>query len=84
MKHLKELRTLLIAIFCINRCSGNEDKDITNILDYTFNRLYNNNSNLITLYCLGKDKNEVMKELIKIFNEDTEYLKFLEDKNESI
>ena len=55
MKNTKELFPVLTAIFAINR-TGNEDKDITLILDYAFRRFFGGNTNLLMLACLGKQK----------------------------
>ena len=59
MKNIKEVQAILTAIFAINRTSEHEDKDITLILDYAFNRLFGSNTNLLILACAGKKKKKL-------------------------
>lgn len=70
MRNLKEVRPLLSAIYCINR-TGSKDEDIEKILDYAFNRLFNQNTNLLKLACLGRTKEDSMQEIKQILKEDT-------------
>jgi len=70
MRNLKEVRPLLSAIYCINR-TGSKDEDIEKILDYAFNRLFNQNTNLLKLACVGRTKEESMQEIKQILKEDT-------------
>ena len=56
-----------------------EDKDITLILDYSFRRLFGANTNLLLLSCIGKTKEQIMPEVMKILNESTQYKKYLEE-----
>ena len=77
-KTMEEIRAILTAIFAINR-TGNEDKDITLILDYAFRRLFGANTNLLMLACLAKTKEEIMPEVNRVLDEETQYKKYLED-----
>ena len=70
MRNLKEVRPLLSAIYCINR-TGSKDEDIEKILDYAFNRLFNQNTNLLKLACIGRTKEDSMQEIKQILKEDT-------------
>ena len=70
MRNLKEVRPLLSAIYCINR-TGSKDEDIEKILDYAFNRLFNQNTNLLKLACLVRTKEDSMQEIKQILKEDT-------------
>ena len=70
MRNLKEVRPLLSAIYCINR-TGSKDEDIEKILDYAFNRLFNQNTNLLKLACIGRTKKDSMQEIKQILKEDT-------------
>ena len=70
MRNLKEVRPLLTAIYCINR-TGSKDEDIEKILDYAFNRLFDHNTNLLKLACVGRTKEESMQEIKQILKEDT-------------
>ena len=75
---MEEIRAILTAIFAINR-TGNEDKDITLILDYAFRRLFGANANLLMLACLAKTKEEIMPEVNRILDEETQYKKYMEE-----
>ncbi len=77
MKYTKELQPILTAIFAINRTNGHEDQDISLILDYAFRRLFGANTNLLTLACVGRTKEEIMPEVNQLLAE-TEYEKYLE------
>ena len=79
MKHTNEIQTILAAVFAINRTNEHEDKDITLILDYSFRRLFGANTNLLLLSCIGKTKEQIMSEVMKILNESTQYKKYLEE-----
>ena len=79
MKHSNELQAILTAIFCINQTNGCKDADITKICDYAFRRILEANTNLLTLICIQRSKEEIMPELIKILDEDTQYTKYLEE-----
>lgn len=79
MKHSNEIQAILTAIFAINRTNEHEDKDITLILDYSFRRLFGANTNLLLLSCIGKTKEQIMPEVMKLLDESTQYKKYLED-----
>lgn len=79
MKHLKEVQSILTAIFAINRTSEHEDKDITLVLDYAFRRLFGANTNLLTLACIGKTKEQMMLEVMQLLEATTQYKKYLEE-----
>ena len=79
MKHTNEVKAIFTAIFAINRTNKHEDKDITLILDYAFRRLLGANTNLLLLACIGKNKEEIMPEVIQVLKADTQYEQYLED-----
>ena len=79
MKHTDEVQAVLTAIFAINRTGEHEDKDISLVLDYAFRRFFGANTNLLILACLGKTKEQIMPEVMKILKSDTQYEKYLED-----
>ena len=70
MRNLKELKPLLTAIYCINRI-GSKDEDIEKILDYAFMRIFNHNTNLLKLCCIGRTKENAMPEIKQLLKEDT-------------
>ena len=64
MKNTKEIQSILSAIYSINHSKrDNKDKDIDLICEYAFNRLYNSNTNLLILSCLGKTEKQILEEV---------------------
>ena len=56
MKNSKELKTILSAIYCLNRISGNENEDIRHLVEYAFYRLLEENTNLLLLFTTAGNK----------------------------
>ena len=79
MKNTKEVQAILTAICCINQTNGHKDEDIAQILDYAFRRLFDSNTNLLMLCCVGRSKEEMMPEIMQVLEQDTEYKKYLEE-----
>ena len=79
MKHTNEVKAILTAIFAINQSNAQKDNDISQILDYAFRRLFGANTNLIMLACIGKDKEQIMPEVMQVLKADTQYEKYLEE-----
>ena len=79
MKHTDKVQSILTAIFAINRTSEHEDKDISLVLDYAFRRLYGSNTNLLTLACVGKTKEQILPEVMQVLESTTQYKKYLEE-----
>ena len=71
MKNTKEISAILTAVFCLNR-AGNENEDITLILDYAFRRLFGANTNLLMLTCLGHTLDEVKSSVMDLLEAETE------------
>lgn len=78
MKKLDELKFLLVSILAINQTSEHRDSDISSILDYAFRRLYGSNTNLLTLACLGKTKEQIMPEVQTLLGY-TQFKKYLKE-----
>lgn len=78
MRNLKEIKTILTAIYCINQ-TGVNDEDIRLICQYAFDRILDSNTNMLTLCCAGFTKDGVMPEIEKLL-EETNYIKFKEIK----
>lgn len=72
MRNTKEIRPILASLYCINFL-GNKDEDIDKILKYAFNRIFDNNTNLLTLACIGKTKESAMPEILQLLKEETLY-----------
>ena len=80
MKNTKEIKAILTAIFAINKTSEREDKDISKILDYAFRRLFESNTNLLLLACIGKSKKDIMPEVMEMLKAETQFNKYMEEK----
>lgn len=78
MRNLKEIRPILAALYCINFVKKDRDEDMDKILKYAFRSIFDSNTNLITLACIGKTKEQIMPEIWQVLEEDT---KFKGDKN---
>ena len=80
MRNLKELKSILTSIYCIN-FTGHKDPDITLLCQYAFSRILDSNTNLISLACVGRKKDEIMTDLNEILKEETKFIKYKEQKN---
>lgn len=78
MKNTKEIPAILTAVFCLNR-TGNEDEDITLILDYAFRRLFGANTNLLLLSCAGQTRESMKTQVMQLLEQQTQYKKYLEE-----
>ena len=72
MRNTKEIKPILASLYCINFL-GNKDEDIDKIIKYAFNSLFNSNTNLLTLACIGKTKESAMPEILQLLIEETLY-----------
>lgn len=72
MKNMKEIKPILTALYCINFL-GNKDEDIDKISKYAFNSILDSNTNLLTLACIGRTKQDAMSEILQVLHEDTNY-----------
>lgn len=81
MKNTKEIKAILTAIFAINKTSEREDEDISKILEYAFRRLFELNTNLLLLACIGKRKQDIMPEVMEMLKAETQYDKYFGEQN---
>lgn len=77
MRNTKEIEIILTAIHCLNFV-GNNDKNIRSICDYAFGRIFNSNTNLITLACVGKTQEEILNEVNEMLFKETDYKSYLD------
>lgn len=70
MRNTKEIKAILTALYCINQ-TGHNDQEISKILKYAFNRILDCNTNMLTLICCGRTKQEIMPEIVQLLQEDT-------------
>ena len=73
MRNTKEVRAILVAIHCINYTSKNRDTDIHKITEYAFRRFFGANTNLLSLACVGKSKEQIMPEIEQLLKLETKY-----------
>lgn len=71
MKNTKELESILAALYCLNFCSDNRDKEIEEIIDYAFLRLFDANTNFLALACIGKSREQILEEVRVMLNQTT-------------
>ena len=72
MRNTKEIKPILTALYCINRLT-NQDEDVENILNYAFNSIFDCNTNILSIACIGRTKENAMPEILKFLQEDTKY-----------
>jgi hypothetical protein len=83
MKNTKEIQSILSAIYCINHSKrDNKDKDIELLCEYAFHRLYNSNTNLLILSCVGKTEQQILEEVNQMMFAETNYKEFIDLKKE--
>lgn len=79
MKNTKEIKAILTAILAINQTSEHKDLDIALIIDYAFRRMFESNTNLLTLVCVGKTKEQIMPQITELLELETNYKNYLEE-----
>ena len=72
MRNIKEIKPILTALYCINFV-GNKDEDIEKILKYAFYSIFDSNTNLITLACIGRNKEQIMPEIWQLLKDETKF-----------
>lgn len=78
MRNTKEVQAILTAIFCLNR-TGERNQQIDRICDYAFRRLFGANTNLLSLACIGHNKEEMEKQVNEMLEIETEFKKYMEE-----
>lgn len=79
MKNTKELHSIFGVLYYLNRL-GNNDKDIENVLNYAFDRIFEQNTYTLMIACIGHTKETAMDEIMRILKEDTKYHEYIERK----
>jgi len=83
MKNTKEVRAILTAIHCINYTSEHRDADIHKIVEYAFRRLFGANTNLISLCCIGKNKEQLLPEVMQVLDTETQFSKYTKEEQDN-
>ena len=73
MRNTKEIEAILISIYALNQCSEHKDKNIAQLIDYAFRRIYSANTNLITLACVGKSYRTITEEIQEVLDKETKF-----------
>ena len=76
MKNLKELKSILCVLYYYNRLSEHESVEIRELLDYAFDRVFESNTNMLILACIGKNLEECRPELNEILKNDTKFFEY--------
>ena len=74
MRHTYEIHAILTAIYCINETTVKDD-DIAKLVEYTLFRVYKDSPVEMREYCNGKEKSDVMPDLIDLLISETYYIK---------
>ena len=72
MRHTDEIHAVLQAIYAINE-TKTHDNDITKLLDYIFYRVYKESTTELKRYCTGKQKADIMPDLLLLLHSETEF-----------
>ena len=81
MRNTKEIRTIFAVLYYLNRL-GNNDKDMDNVINYAFDRIFNQSTFMLTLACIGQTKETSMDEINKILEKDTQFHEYMKRKKE--
>lgn len=79
MRNAKEVRTILGVLYYLNRL-GSNDKDIEELLEYAFFRLFCSNTNLLLLACTGQTKESAKPATDEILRTQTNFNDFIKQK----
>ena len=55
------------------------DDSHVDILDYAFRRFFGSNTNLLILACVGKNKKQILPEVMQLLENCTQYKQYLEE-----
>lgn len=72
MRHTDEIHAVLQAIYAINE-TKTRDEDIAKLLDYIFYRVYKESTTKLKQYCYGKQKADIMPDLLLLLHSETEF-----------
>lgn len=82
MKNTKELQTIFSVLFYYNRLSDNENTDIRELIEYAFDRIFNHNTSMLMLACLGRTLEDSREELNQILKQDTKFFEYKQRREE--
>ncbi len=77
MRNTKEIKTILSVLYLIN-CLGDNDPKLSDVLDYAFDRIFNENTRFLLANCLGKTKEDMYPVIEQWLREDTQYHSYME------
>ena len=74
MRYTDEIHAILTAIYCINETTA-KDEDVAKLIGYALFRVYQDSPVEMREYCNGKQKSDVMPDLINLLISETRYTK---------
>ena len=74
MRHTYEIHAILSAIYCINETTV-KDEDVAKMIEYALFRVYKDSPMKMREYCNGKNKSDIMPDLIDLLISETQYIK---------
>ena len=60
-----------------NQTNGNKDLEIAKICEYAFRKFLGANTNLLTLACIQRTKEDILPDIKQILQEDTNYFNIM-------
>ena len=73
MRHTYEIHAILSAIYCINETTVKDD--VAKLIEYALFRVYKDSPVQMREYCNGKEKSDVIPNLIDLLISETYYIK---------
>ena len=81
MKRIKEIETILTAIFVLNHINDNNEQ-IALLSEYALHDICETNSNMIKLITYSGNKQDLITYINKLLTEDTKYNDFIKLKEQ--
>ena len=81
MKRIKEIETILTAIFVLNHINDNNEQ-IALLSEYALHDICEANSNMIKLIACSGNKQDLITYINKLLTEDTKYNDFIKLKEQ--
>jgi len=76
MKNTKELHSILGCLFYLNQ-TGSRDEKVKNIIDYAFERVYGESTNMMLLCSTGYSREDALPEIEQILKQDTKFYDYM-------
>ena len=70
------------VIYSVTKLSENENTDIRELIEYAFDRIFNHNTAMLMLACLGRTLEDSREELNQILKQDTKFFEYKQRRKE--